>query len=142
MKKRQKSSLRTLRFSLVAAACTLLTACTCFDFGTGVQAIPKAEEILKPSKDVGIVVVSSTGRVYPKRLIVRKDLHAIVWVADGETLKINFVNAPFTVECEGAICWTGPISTPTEAESPYVYDGVVTKNGTPKKLDPKLEVVP
>lgn len=132
---------RRARIWALAALCPALASCTIrIDCATAVKGIPTAQSLTTP--DVAIAVVTREGHVFPKTLITRARQHAIVWVADGESLSITFeAGAPVRVECNGPICVAQPPSEPS-GEKAYQYGGTVTpKEGKPVKLDPQLEVV-
>lgn len=135
---------RFLGIGLVAALCIGLSGCTIrIDCQTALQAIPKAESLHAP--DVAIAVVTKDGHVFPKTLIVRGDVHAIVWVADGQSLSIVFKGkTPIQPVCSGMICSVAkPPAKPEGDKVVYEYGGTVTPagGGTPLPLDPGLEVV-
>jgi hypothetical protein len=135
------SGARRARIWVLVALCPALASCAIrIDCATALKGIPTAQSLQAP--DVAIAVVTREGHVFPKRLITRAKQHAIVWVADGESLSIEFKEgAPVRVECKGPICVAQPPSEPS-GERAYEYGGTVTpKEGKPTPLDPKLEVV-
>ena len=79
------------RLILTLVACAGSVGCTrnlvCKD---ALMALPKAQELVAHVPDVAIAVISQEGHVFPKRLIVRQNLHAIVWVANADSLTIRF----------------------------------------------------
>ena len=135
--KRLVGRLLLLAAGVVAAGCT-----TQFNFGDALIAIPAANEMLNQSPDVAIVVVNGdNGHVFPKRLIVRKGQHAIVWVAAADKLVVTFPSGELTPQCAGAIC-TSKAPVAVSEGAGFEYGGKVTKGGVEKPLDPRLEVVP
>jgi hypothetical protein len=125
--------------SLATLGLALLTGCSPFG-----QALKQAGKILPAGGDVAFAVVSEDGRVYPKTLIVRKGVHAIVWVADSDKLTITFSQTPppVTVTCSGPICWASAPPATESGQPGYAYEGRVGSGSKEKPLDPRLEVVP
>lgn len=124
---------------LTTLGVVLMTGCSPFG-----DALKQAKNILPAGGDVAFAAVSEDGHVYPKTLIVRKNVHAIVWVADSDKLTITFTQTPppVSVTCQGPICWA---ATPPSVESGapgWGYGGTVGTGGSAKPLDPRLEVVP
>lgn len=110
-------------------------------------AVNLAESLFDSTKTnhVAIVAVSSTGHVFPARLIVRKKRYKIIWIPDGDKLDISFANNALAVDCAtfAPVC-VAKVSPQTATGSlhPLKYKGTITKNGVPNDLDPHLEVVP
>ena len=124
---------------LTTLGLVLMTGCSPFG-----DALKQAKDILPPGGDVAFAAVSQDGHVYPKTLIVRKNVHAIVWVADSDKLAITFAQTPppVAVTCSGPICWA---ATPPAVDAPapgWAYGGTVGSGTSAKALDPRLEVVP
>ncbi len=136
---------RLLGIGLVAVLCTALSGCTTIrlDCATALQAIPNAERLKVP--DVAIAVVTKDGHVFPKRLIVRGEVHAVIWVGEGKTLLIDFKGASIHPVCGGQLCvLENPLPPPPQGQSSvvYPYGGSITpSDGPPVKFDPGLEVV-
>lgn len=96
--------------------------------------------------DVALVVVSAGDeQVFPDHLIVRKGVHAIVWVSDGELTEITFPSGVLTPVCSGptglkGICWAAVV-TANPAPQPYKYTIKLKAKGREKVIDPRMEVV-
>jgi hypothetical protein len=127
---------RPLALGSLAAA--MLVTAGCGPFGIAIQ---QARDLIKSgAQDVAFAVVDSDGRVYPKTLYVKKDVHTIVWIADADVLQINADATPLKVECGGTpICVA---RMPANASGPFEYSGNVTHGTTTAQLDPHLIVVP
>jgi hypothetical protein len=108
------------------------------------EALKQAKDILPPGGEVAFVAISDKGEVYPKTLIVRKGVHAIVWVADSDALKVTFAQTPppVNVTCAGPICWAPTPPTTASGTPGFEYVGSVGIGSKEKPLDPRLEVVP
>jgi hypothetical protein len=113
-------------------------------FQIGLQAADSLFDSTK-ANHVAVVVVSSTGHVFPSRLIVRKKRYKIVWIPDGEKLDVQFADNALAVDCTSfaPVC-VAKISpqTATGSANPLKYKGTITKNGVSTPIDPHLEVVP
>lgn len=129
------------RFLLAAFLCIALTGCTIhIDCQTALQGIAPAEALKVP--DVAIAVVTNKGYVFPKTLIVRGGDHGIVWVADGQSLTLDFGSAAIHPRCSGPVCVLDPLPAPPEKSIVYTYTGNLgLTGGQSVKLDPGLEVV-
>jgi hypothetical protein len=106
------------------------------------QAIKKARE-LSGLRSVAFAVITSDGHVFPERLIVRKNLHYVVWIGDGDTLKMNFKDQSDLplIECEDAVCWVSQIGRES-GPGGFPYEGTIQTDGNPEvRFDPRLEVV-
>jgi len=106
------------------------------------QAIAKAMA-LSGLRSVAFAVVTSDGHVFPERLIVRKNLHYVVWIGDGDTLDIKFkdpTDLPVP-ECKDAVCWVSQIGRESGPDG-FPYKGTIQTGPTPPVVfDPRLEVV-
>ena len=104
------------------------------------QAIERAMA-LSADRHVAIAVVTSKGQVFPERLIVRKKLHYVVWIGDGDELKIEFKSAKLPVTCRDAVCWMDPAPDESGPEG-FPYQGSIRSGAdAPVQFDPRLEVV-
>ena len=112
-------------------------------FQIGLQ---QAEALFDKTKmnHVAVVLVSSSGHVFPARLIVRAKRYRIVWIPDGEKLQIAFDNDALEVDCTSfAPMCVSKVSPQTATGSrPLKYSGTITSNGVSTPIDPHLEVVP
>ena len=138
-----RGDLRRLSRSRIRVLGALIPALfvSCSPLGKGLK---QAEQILPPGGEVAFAVVGEDGKVWPKTLIVRKGVHAIVWLADSDALQIQFAQTPppVNVTCSGPICWA-PTPPATESGTPgFEYGGTVGKGSNARPLDPRLEVVP
>lgn len=91
------------------------------------------------------VVVDESNNAHPDKVLVKKNVEIVTWVTKpGYTLEISFPENPFApevVRCVGSFC--GVLVPPSGAYKEYPYAATVTKpDGTSKKMDPRLEVVP
>ena len=92
--------------------------------------------------DVQIIAVLANGTTIPKVVKVKKDVQIVIWVADADELKIDFVTAnpfPRKVECEGRFC--GLILPPNGKYGSYQYKGTVKTKGVTHDIDPEVEIV-
>jgi hypothetical protein len=88
-----------------------------------------------------VVEVTRTGdviRVEPSRVKVKRKAEIVIWVTDGESLKIEFKakNPLRDLLCSGRFC--GSLVPPIVEPGLFAYK--VTVDG--KVLDPQVEVVP
>jgi hypothetical protein len=107
------------------------------------KAIQKAM-MLSAKRQVTFAIVTSDGHVFPEQLVAKKDIHWVVWIADGDTLDIQFKGSSpkFETKCEGPICWTtAPPNVLSPAGNPFPYGGTITVGGNAIPFDPRLEVV-
>jgi hypothetical protein len=113
-------------------------------FQIGLQVADSLFDTTK-ANHVAVVVVSSTGHVFPSRLIVRKKRYKIVWIPDGEKLDVQFADNSLAVDCTSfapvCVAKVSP-QTATGSAKPLKYKGTITKNGVSTPIDPHLEVVP
>lgn len=110
-------------------------------FPAGTDASP--DSFKTKVKVVEVIKDGNTIRVDPVRIKVKRKSEIVVWVTNGQSLKIEFKKGnpspgnPFTdLICKGRFC--GALTPPDVAPSVFRYkvtvDGVV--------LDPDVEVVP
>jgi hypothetical protein len=121
--------------ALVFSTLLLVLAAGCGPLEVGLK---QARDLASDGKDVAFAIVDSNGHVYPKTLIVRKEIHKILWLADADTLTVTFPDGTLTPICHGPLCFT---LVPSAVELATDYTGSVTKSGSTKPLDPRLEVV-
>jgi hypothetical protein len=94
-------------------------------------------------KVVRVIKDGASLRVRPNRVVVRKNLDAVVWVTDGDAMSIEFKPGnpepgnPFTdLTCKARFC--GALVPPGEKVPYGVYRYKVTVDGT--VLDPEVEI--
>lgn len=122
-----------------------LAGCCSVPFG---KAIQTAKETAKAS-DVALILLGKDNAYFPERLLARRGLHVVVWIANAESLKIVFKDPTKTGGVDKAEClktlpfvcyWLPPDNlNPDTIE----YTATLTCKGkelTP--IDPRIEIVP
>ncbi len=93
-------------------------------------------------EDVQIIAITANGKTIPKDARARKGVQVIIWVADADTLDIQFPKNPFpnAVKCSGRFCYS--IEPPNAAAGFYDYTGTITRSGGPPvPIDPRIEIM-
>jgi hypothetical protein len=124
-----------LVLAILLASSVWLTGCT----DNLDKLLQQAGALAAGGKQVAVVVVDSEGHVYPKTVIVRQNVHAILWYAAADKLDIPFPIGVVQGTCAGPVCMA---AVPPAGTGAWEYNGTVTKGATTKSLDPRLEVVP
>jgi hypothetical protein len=93
-------------------------------------------------EDVQIIAITANGKTIPKDARARKGVQVVIWVADADTLDIQFPNNPFpnSVRCSGRFCYS--IEPPNGAAGFYDYTGTITRSGgSAMPIDPRIEIM-
>jgi hypothetical protein len=113
---------------LVLGACLALP--TCLEAQEGVKMKVKIVEVTREGDTVS---------VDPPLVKLKKNQDIVIWVTNGESLKITWkgVNPLTKLTCAGRFCGT---LVPSDAPAYVRYKYTVTVDG--QSLDPDVEVVP